>query len=176
MLKTLFILGAAWFIGTTVNFYSLMVASAENGMMHFQAYKGKKILIVNTATASDRAGQFAGLQELYTQHQDSLVVIAFPSNSYGNEPRSQSALRSYMRDSLGITFPIAAPSEVAGNNANAVFRWLMTKSQNDVSDNIMSTDFQKFLVDKKGVLVGVFDSSVHPLSAKMQEAVRVSNN
>ena len=155
-----------------VSFYSLSVPSiAHDQTIQFNAFQNKKVLLVNTATASPSAGQLQQLQQLYMQHKDSMVVIAFPSNSFGNEPRNNNRLRKYMRDTLGLTFLIAEKGPVKGENANAIFEWLRRKIQNEVSNVKTKTDFQKFLIDKHGQLVGIFDSSVSPLSTNMQNAI-----
>jgi glutathione peroxidase len=106
------------------------------------------------------------------QHKDSVVIVAFPSNSFGNEPRGGNRLRKYLRDTLGLTFPIAGKSPVRGNNANAIFTWLRDKQSNEVTVVKCKTDFQKFLIDEHGQFVGIFDSSVAPLSTLMQTAIK----
>jgi glutathione peroxidase len=163
-------------VGTVVSIYSFMVPSVDDGaMINFNNYRGKKILIVNTASNSSQAYQLSQLQELYEQHQDSVVIIAFPSNSFGKESRSDAQLKAYMRDTLGITFPVAAKSNITGANANMVFKWLANKNQNEVLNAKLVTDFQKFLVNGKGNIVGVFDSSTGPLSSRIQDAIHNSN-
>ena len=160
-------------IATTVSIYSINIASVDNSMISLNSYRGKKILLVNTASASPQAVQLAQLQELQNQLQDTVVVIAFPSNSFGNEPRSGSLLKAYMRDSLGLTFPVAERSEVTNASANMLFRWLGSKSYNGISNAATTTDFQKFLVDGNGSLIGIFDSSVKPTSQLMLRAIRM---
>ena len=155
-----------------VSFYSLSVPSiTNNNTIQFNSFQNKKVLLVNTATASSSANQLQQLQQLYMQHKDSMVIIAFPSNSFGNEPRNNNRLRKYMRDTLGLTFLIAEKSPVKGDNVNAIFEWLRRKVQNDVTNAKAKTDFQKFLIDKQGQLVGIFDSSISPLSTTMQNAI-----
>ncbi len=174
MLKIL-LYNFALLAGTIVSIYSLSVPAVDNSTINFNDYRGKKILIVNTASNSSQAGQLSQLQELYEQHHDSVVVIAFPSNNFGKEQRSDTALKNYMKDTLGITFPIAAKSDVSGSSANIIFKWLASKAQNDVLSAKVTTDFQKFLIDTKGAVVGVFDSSTAPLSARIQDAIHNSN-
>lgn len=155
----------------TVSIYSINIPALDNGMINCSSYQGKKILLVNTATASPQSGQFAQLEQLYQQHKDSLVVIAFPTNSFGKEPRAGAVLAQYMRNSLGLTFPIADLSEVKGPGINMIFRWLSNKNFNGAVSMPAETDFQKFLVDRKGNLVGLFDSSVSPVSTRIQDAI-----
>ena len=173
MKKSMF-LGSLLLVSVIVQFHSLNVFSIDNTLIHFNAFKGKKVLIVNTASGSSQANQLLQLQALYEQHIDSVVVIAFPSNSFGNEPLNNDVLSHYMRDSLGISFPIAAKSSVTGIDANIVYRWFASKSQNLETSEKVETDFQKFLIDGKGRLVGVFDSSISPTGTVMQNAIRMN--
>ena len=173
MIKIL-ITGIAVMIGTAVSIYTFNIPTVDNGMISFNNYKGKKILIVNTASESAQAPQLAELQQLYTANQDSLVVIAFPSNSFGNEPRKGAALKHW-KDSLGLTFPVIDVSDVTGPSGNMLFRWLAHKSYNGITDAKTVTDFQKFLIGKTGNIVGIFDSSVSPIGSHMQTAIHNTN-
>jgi len=155
-----------------VSIYSLSVADMSNGSIEFNDYRNKKILIVNTATGDSMANQqLVQLQQLFQQHQDSLVVIAFPSNSFGNEPGTNAEVKAKMQNVYGVTFPIATKSWVKGDSANIVYQWLGSKLQNEVMDAKTKRDYQKYLVDKTGKLVAKFDSIISPLSATMQNAI-----
>lgn len=168
----LFFLSVVILSGTIVSIYSLSVPDVNNGSIHFNDYRGKMILIVNTATGNSAANQqLVQLQQLYQQHQDSLVVIAFPSNSFGNEPGTNAQIKAAMQGTYGVTFPIAAKSWVRGDSANILHEWLGSKLQNDMMDGKVKRDFQKFLVDKTGLLIGRFDSSVSPLSPLIQNVI-----
>ena len=143
-----------------------------NTTINFNDYKNKKIFIVNTASGSNQVNQLTQLQQLYLQHKDSMVVLAFPSNSFGNEPKSNPEIKDFMQQTYGITFPIAKKSKVKGDSVNIVYEWLRRKVQNDVMKGKVRSDFQKFLIDKSGSIVGRFDSSINPLSAVVQDAIR----
>jgi len=161
-----------------VSIYSLSVADANNGSVSFNNFRGKKILIVNTATGGDTAAtrQIAELQQLYLQHHDSLVVIAFPSNSFGNQPGTNAEIQAIMQGSYGVSFPVAVKSPVKGDSANIVYQWLHSKLQNDMMNSGTVRDFQKYLVDETGRLVAKFDSAVNPLHTAIQSAVNRSYN
>lgn len=176
MIKSIAIILFTAAVATGSGLYNIMLPGSNDQLIRFADYSGKKILIVNTASTGNSTYQLSQLQQLYQQHSDSLVIVAFPSNSFGNEPRMGAVLNSYMKDSLGLTFAIAARSEVSGAYANEAFKWLSKKNQNEVSDNNVTTDFQKFLINRQGKLIGIFDSSVSPISTKMQDAVRMSGN
>jgi len=174
-MKTLLFLSALFFAGTTVNLYSLSFNDANYNYVPMNRYSGKKILFVNVASGSPQAYQLAQLQQLYTQHQDSLVVIAFPSNSFGREPKSNAEIATDYNTIYGTSFPIAVKSPVINDSANIIFQWLGSKLQNNVVDFKVDTDFQKVLVDRKGIIIGIFDSSIAPLGTIMQDAIRTSN-
>jgi glutathione peroxidase len=158
-----------------VSIYSLSVADVDNGSINFNNYRGKKILIVNTATGNSQANQqIAELQQLYLQYQDSLVIIAFPSNSFGNEPGTNAEIKSMMQGTYGVTFPIAVKSWVRGDSANIIYKWLSDKLQNEMMNSKATRDYQKYLINGSGKLVAKFDSIVNPLNARIQNAI--SNN
>lgn len=155
-----------------VSIYSLSVADVNNGSINFNNYRGKKILIVNTATGNTAANQqLVELQQLYQLYQDSLVVIAFPSNSFGREPGTNMQIKALMQGTYGVTFPIAVKSWVRGDSANIIHQWLSSKLQNEMMNSKTIRDYQKYLVDGTGRLVAKFDSSVNPLNTKIQDAI-----
>ena len=155
-----------------VSIYSLSIADVNNGSIKFNDYRGKKILIVNTATGNTQANQqLVQLQQLYLQHHDSLVVIAFPSNSFGHEPGTNAAIKALMQGTYGVTFPIAVKSWVRGDSANIIYQWLGSKLQNELMDGRTKRDFQKYLIDGTGHLVAKYDSSISPISSIMQNAI-----
>ncbi len=155
-----------------VSIYSLSIADVNDGAINFNNYRGKNILIVNTATGNAAANQqLAELQQLYQQNQGSLVVIAFPSNSFGREPGTNAQIKALMQGTYGVTFPIAAKSRVYGDSANVIYQWLSSKLQNEMMNSRTIRDYQKYLVDGTGRLVAKFDSMVSPLNGKIQEAI-----
>lgn len=155
-----------------VSIYSLSVADMDTGAISFNNYRGKKILIVNTATGNVPANQqLTELQQLYMQNQDSLIIIAFPSNSFGNEPGTNAQIKTTMQATYGVTFPIAAKSWVKGDSANVIYHWLSSKLQNDMMNSRTVRDYQKYLIDGTGKLVAKFDSTVNPLSQRIQSAI-----
>jgi glutathione peroxidase len=155
-----------------VSIYSLSVADVNDASINFNDYRGKKILIVNTATGNTAANQqLVQMQQLFQQNQDSLVVIAFPSNSFGHEPGTNAQIKSLMQGTYGATYPIAVKSWVQGDSANIVYQWLSSKLQNDMMNSKTIRDYQKYLVDGTGRLVAKFDSSVSPLNARIQDAI-----
>ncbi|HYD20187.1 MAG TPA: glutathione peroxidase [Flavipsychrobacter sp.] len=149
--------------------YSFEVAAANGGTIDFSQYEGKRILIVNTATQSSLTSQFAQLQQLQDSNANDLVVIAFPSNSFGAEPLSNAALTSYMDSVYNISFPIAAKVDM---NDSPIYHWLSTKDENGQMQIRLRGNFEKYLINKQGNLVGYFDSTITPLSSIMQTALQ----
>jgi glutathione peroxidase len=149
--------------------YSFQVAAANGGTIDFSQYEGKRILIVNTGTQSTQASQFAQLQELQTANINNLVVVAFPSNSFGGESLSNGALTAYLDSAYNVSFPVAAKVDI--HNA-PIYHWLSTKEENGKMQIKVRGNFEKYLIDKHGNLVGYFDSTVTPLSSLMQTVLQ----
>ncbi|MBS1733764.1 MAG: hypothetical protein JST02_10760 [Bacteroidetes bacterium] len=153
-----------------VTIYSYTITGCNGSDIKFNQFRHKKILLVNIASGSAQAYQLQQLQQLQSQHQDSLIIVGFPSNSFGNEPKSDSELVVYLQQQ-GISFPVAMKSSVRGTEANAIYRWLGSKLYNDAMNADVDRDFQKFLVDSRGRLVGQYDSSISPLSSTILNAL-----
>jgi glutathione peroxidase len=162
---------AITFLFITTSIYTITSAGMEGNTIHFSDYQGKKILIINTACNSFYAAQFSGLEQLYQKYKDSLVIVDFPSNSFGNEPWENAQIKDYLNNHYHIHFILAAKSEVIGTNQISIFQWLTEQDQNGMMNSAITNDFQKFLVDKDGVLIGVFSSEVDPMNTKITNAI-----
>lgn len=152
--------------------YSLSFTSSRGELIHFSDFKGKKILIVNTAGSSARAGQYARLEELYQKYKDSLVIIAFPSNDFGHEPDSDSTIVQKLSTRYSIHFLVAARTSVAGAGQHTVFKWLTNAELNGRDGNPVGNDFYKFLIDADGNWMGVFSDEVDPLGPEIINAIK----
>jgi glutathione peroxidase len=169
MIKVLTILFFALLVQQPASIYNFQVAAANGGTIDFGQYEGKRILIVNTATQSTQASQFAQLQQLQNSNANDLVVIAFPSNSFGGEPVGNGAMTAYLDSAYNVSFPVAAKVDV---HAAPIYHWLSTKDENGKMQIKVRGNFAKYLIDKQGHLVGYFDSTVAPLSSIMQTALQ----
>jgi len=158
----------------TVSFYTLSFQNTDGNTVSMNNFQGKKVLIVNIATGSEKVNQLAGLQQLQQQYNDSLVVIVFPSNSFGHESRNDNEIKQFCQSGYNSTFIIAAKSTVTGSGVNSVFNWLTNQSQNGEMNAPAGGDFQKFLVDKDGMLIGVFSPKVNPLDNELVQAITTS--
>jgi glutathione peroxidase len=156
----------------STSIYSYTLTAADGSSIALSQYQGKKILIVNTALQSANSNQLAGLQQLYNAYKDSgLVVIACPSNSFGNEPGSGTSLVQAYQTQQGIGFPVTAKLSVKGADANPVYQWLQDKDLNGVMNTEVKGDFHKYLIDESGMLVGTFSAKVQPGDAVMRRAI-----
>ncbi|HRE62304.1 MAG TPA: hypothetical protein PKU77_00860 [Ferruginibacter sp.] len=156
------------------NFYSLSFQDVNGNTIQMSSFQGKRILISNIATASPKAGQLVGLQQLQQQYSDSLVVIVFPSNSFGNEPKTNAQIKAYCDTSVHNTFIIAAKTNVTGSGTHPVFSWLASQSQNGQMNAVAQADFVKFLINKDGELAGFFSSKISPDDAGIVQAINAS--
>jgi glutathione peroxidase len=155
----------------TTSIYTIHFNDTDGVDRSFSAYQGKKILVVNIATGSPRIGQLAALQQLSEQYQDSLVVLVFPSNSFGNEPGTDSTIRSVCRDTWHTGFPIAAKASVKGPDAQSTYAWLADPAANGAMTGTVGADFQKFLISEEGNLIGVFAPQITPMDSLIINAI-----
>lgn len=143
--------------------HSFKVESIDGGTIDFSKYKGKKILVVNTASQCGYTPQYDGLEKLYEQYKDKLVIVGFPANNFGGqEPGSNADIKAFCTSKFNVTFPMAAKVSVKGNDAAPIYKWLTQKSENGVLDANISWNFNKFLLDENGQLIQHFASKVEP--------------
>lgn len=150
---------------TATSIYDFKVPGLEGGTIDFAQYKGKKILIVNTASKCGYTPQYADLEQLYKKYQKTLVIIGFPANNFGKqEPGSNAEIGAFCKRNYGVTFPMAEKVSVKGEDIHPLFSYL-TKEANQMGvDDPIKWNFSKFLIDEKGKLIAVFPSGVNPMS------------
>jgi glutathione peroxidase len=152
----------------TKSIYDFKVPSIEGGTIDFSAYKGKKIMIVNTASKCGYTPQYEGLEKLYKANKDKLVIIGFPANNFGGqEPGSDEEIQEFCKVRFGVSFPLASKVDVVGDNTDPLFKWLTSKEQNGVLDASIKWNFTKFLIDENGKLLASFPSKVTPDSEEI---------
>jgi glutathione peroxidase len=145
--------------------HSFTVNSLEGEPIPLSKFKGKMILVVNTASKCGYTPQFAGLQELYSKYQDKLVILGFPCNQFMNQdPGSATEIKEFCEKNYGVSFPMAEKIDVKGDNMAPIYAWLTQKNQNGVLDAKIAWNFNKFLIDGDGKMLAYFPSSVKPLS------------
>jgi glutathione peroxidase len=152
----------------TKTIYQFTVPALDGGTIDFSQFKGKKILVVNTASKCGYTPQYAQLEELYKKYKDKLVIVGFPANNFGGqEPGTNNEIKSFCTKNYGVTFPMAAKVSVKGDDIAPIYKWLTQKSDNGVMDADIKWNFTKFLLDENGVLVAKFDSKVAPMSEEI---------
>jgi glutathione peroxidase len=165
MLKILMLSAGLLFISSLHDF---KVPGLDGSTIDFSKYKGKKVLIVNTASECGYTPQYADLQKLYEAHKSNLVIVGFPANNFGGqEPGSNTEIKEFCKKNYGVTFPMAGKVSVKGDDIHPIFKWLTTKSENGVMDAEIKWNFTKFLLDEKGKLIAVFPSKVNPNSEEI---------
>lgn len=165
-MKTL-LLVLAMFITTPPSIYTFKVQNIDGKTLDLKKYKGKKVLIVNTASKCGYTKQYADLQKLADTYKDKLVVIGFPANNFGGqEPGENLVIKEFCKQTFGVTFPLAEKSSVKGDDISPLFKYLTTAANPDFTGDI-KWNFEKFLIDEDGNLIHRFRSAVTPMSPEI---------
>lgn len=148
-------------MGKTI--YDYKVESLDGGEINFADYKGKKILIVNTASECGFTPQYADLEKVYQQYKDKVVIVGFPANNFGGqEPGTNAEIGAFCQKNYGVTFPMAAKVSVKGDDTAPIFKYLTEKELNGVKNTAILWNFTKFLLDENGKLIDTFISTTKP--------------
>jgi glutathione peroxidase len=150
--------------------YQFSVPSIEGKTINFADFKGKKILVVNTASKCGYTRQYEGLEKLYKENKDNLVIIGFPANNFGQqEPGTDEEIQEFCKARFGVTFPLAKKIEVVGDNTHPLYKWLTSKEKNGVLDATIKWNFNKFLLDENGKMIEYFPSKVEPTGEEISK-------
>ena len=150
--------------------YELNNGSSQN----LSAYKGKKILIVNTASDCGYTNQYEGLQKLFSEYADKLMVIGFPSNDFKEQEKGDDqTIAQFCKVNYGVSFPLAKKSVVVKSlEQNHIFRWLTNKEDNGWLDTSPSWNFCKYLINENGMLTHFFEPAVEPFDEVMITTIK----
>lgn len=153
--------------------YDLTITLNTGKELSLGNFRGKKILLVNTASNCGYTPQYEQLQQLYEQYHQQLEIIAFPSNDFKEQEKgSDEDIARFCQVNYGVTFPLVKKSSVLkGPGQHAVFRWLSHASENGWNDAAPSWNFCKFLISGDGTLLEHFESGVSPLSMQITDAI-----
>jgi glutathione peroxidase len=152
----------------TSGFYDFKVKTLEGKDFDFASLKGKKVMIVNTASKCGFTPQYEDLQALYEQYGQKLVIIGFPANNFMNqEPGTAMEIRQFCTNKYDVTFPMMEKISVKGSDMHPLYQWLTSKEKNGVMDSSVKWNFQKYLIDENGKLVDVIYSKEKPNSDKV---------
>ena len=152
----------------TSGLYDFKVKTLEGGDFDFSTLKGKKVMIVNTASKCGFTPQYKDLEEVYEKYQGDFVIIGFPANNFASqEPGTATEIRKFCTDNYGVKFPMMAKISVKGNDMAPIYKWLTSKEKKGVMDSEVKWNFQKYLIDENGKLVDVIYSKDKPTSDKV---------
>lgn len=151
------------------SFYALKATTIEGKEFNFSELKGKKVLIVNTASKCGYTPQYEDLEKLYKMYKDkNFVIIGFPANNFAfQEPGSNKTIQEFCSKNYGVTFPMMEKIDVKGKDMHSVYKWLTDKALNGKLDSSVKWNFQKYLIDEQGNLVDVLYSSTKPMDDKI---------
>ncbi len=153
--------------------YDYNVESLDGEKINFADFKGKKILVVNTASECGFTGQYADLEQLSKEYGEKIVVVGFPANNFGGqEPGSNEEIGAFCEKNFGVTFPMAAKVSVKGDDIAPIFQYLTQKDLNGVKNTAILWNFTKFLVDENGYLIDSFISTTKPTSESITKYLK----
>ncbi len=152
---------------TSPSIYDYSFTSIEGKKIELSSFKGKKVLIVNTASKCGFTKQYKDLQKLHEQYGDKLVIIGFPANNFGNqEPGTNTDIQEFCEKNFGVTFLLAEKVDVKGKDIAPLFKYLTGEDNPDFTGDI-KWNFEKFLVDENGKLIHRYRSAVNPMDERI---------
>ena len=149
--------------------YQFKVTDLYGNEFDFASLKGKKILIVNTASECGLTPQYKDLEAIYGKYKEkNFVIVGFPANNFGaQEPGSNEQIAAFCQKNYGVTFPMMEKISVKGNDKHELYQFLTEKSKNGLQDSDVEWNFQKFLINENGELVKVLSPRVLPTDTEI---------
>jgi len=145
--------------------YDVSIKKLDGTPLNLSEYKGKKILIVNTASECGFTPQYEDLQKLNDAYKDKLIIIGTPCNQFGGqEPGDASTIQSFCTKNFGVTFTLTEKVDVKGDHQHELYKWLTQKSINGALDSEVKWNFNKYLISEDGKLLAYFSSTTSPMS------------
>ncbi|MDQ6609930.1 MAG: glutathione peroxidase [Bacteroidota bacterium] len=156
-----------------ISFYNLSLTLNNGKEFQLQQLKGKKVLLVNTASDCGYTAQYAALQKLYDHAHEDLEIIGFPANDFKEQEKgNDEEIAQFCVVNFGVRFPLAKKSSVLKSDAqNPIFTWLTNATKNGWNDQAPAWNFSKYLLNEQGVLTHYFPPSLSPLSKEILTAV-----
>ena len=152
--------------------YDYKLKNIKGEPLDLSAYKGKKILLVNTASACGLTPQYKQLEELHENFKDKLQIIGLPCNDFaGQEPGTEQEIANFCEVNFGVSFPLTSKVKIKGEHPDAIYEFLTKKELNGYSDSQVEWNFQKYLLDESGHLINIFAPPVDPLSDEILKAI-----
>jgi glutathione peroxidase len=153
----------------TQTIYQFKVTDLYGKEFDFSTLKGKKLLIVNTASECGLTPQYKDLEAIYSKYKDkNFVIVGFPANNFGSqEPGSNEQIAKFCQMNYGVTFPMMSKISVKGKDIHEVYQFLTQKDKNGLQDSQVEWNFQKYLINEEGELIKVLSPSVLPTDAEI---------
>jgi len=148
----------------TEDIYQFKMTDLYGKDFNFSSLKGKKIMVVNTASKCGYTPQYKDLEKLYKTYKNKgFVIVGFPANNFGKqEPGTDTEIAEFCEQNYGVSFPMMTKTSVKGDDMNPVYKFLTQKSKNGFEDSEVAWNFQKYLIDEKGHVVNMYRSKVLP--------------
>lgn len=157
----------------TTPIYAIPFELINGDTTDLSVYKGKKIIIVNTASDCGYTGQYEELQKLYEQKKNEIVIVGFPANDFKQQEKgSNEEIASFCKKNYGVEFPLAMKTTVVKSpDQHAIFKWLSDAKLNGWNEQAPSWNFSKYVLDEEGKLLGYFDPGVSPLGKEFMQVL-----
>jgi len=167
MLRALLL--SIFLVAGVTSVYDFKVPGLDGKTIDLAKFKGKKLLIVNTASKCGYTPQYTDLEKLYEQYKDKLVIVGFPANNFHQqEPGTNAEISEFCKKNYGVTFPMAEKVDVIGENTHPLFKYLTEEAKKmGVADPVIGWNFTKFLIDENGKLIAVFPSKIKPMDEQI---------
>jgi len=156
-------------VAPTQSFYNLSFKNIAGEKINMDRFRGKKVLLVNTASDCGFTAQLTELQQLQNEHPGNLVIIGFPSNDFQDQEKgSNETIAAFCKKNYDVSFLLAQKSVVVSNKSQSpIFQWLSARQQNGWCSQTPEWNFSKYLVNGQGMLVGYFGPAISPLSSQL---------
>lgn len=156
------------------SFHDFSVTDIDGNAFDLSSLKGKKVLVVNTASECGLTPQYAQLQELFeTKGGDSFTIVGFPANNFGGqEPGTDAQIQTFCSKNYGVTFPMMSKISVKGDDIHPLYAWLTSKAENGVEDSKVKWNFHKYLIDENGALVKNVGPTTSPIDAAILDWIQ----
>lgn len=160
-------------IAQKMNFYNFTVQSITGEDVKLSQFKGKKVLVVNTASKCGLTPQYEVLEEVYQEFkEEGFVIIGFPANNFGaQEPGTNEEIAAFCQANYGVSFPMMAKISVKGEDQHELYQWLTQKEKNGVEDSEVTWNFQKYMIDEEGNYVGMVAPQESPASEEIVDFI-----